>query len=568
MTALAGPPEHALPPRDEVLLVADRPERERAVPRTVLVAGTVALLLGIALRAYLVLSQPLPLNDGGLFYVMTRELQANGFRLPQVTEYNGLHIAYGYPPLGFYLAGLLDVAGLSLDGAFRLVPLVATSLTVVAFYLLARQLLSRPAEAVAATAIFAVSPRSFVWMLMGGGVTRAPGFLFALLALYEVVRFCRTNRWRHVATATLFSALTLLSHLGTAPFVAISSLLLLAAYARPPRRAVAAALLIGVGAAILSAPWWATVMLRHGLAPFQAALGSGEGIFTNGEVRHRVIGWLARFGEPLTSEPLFPLIAALGVIGALASVTRRRLVLPIWWVAILLFDARQGPTFATVPVAMLGGIAIVDVLLPALLAGDRLQNVPPSRGRRWLAAAVLAFLAIYGTAGAVSRDPDLGREQRFLYSLAPGDRIAMRWIAEHTPSNSHFLIITGGANGWSADRTSEWFPVYTGRVSVATAQGYEWVPGRDQFRSRRLAFEAFQRCAPRTVACLDSLSQAENIPFTHVYVSRLDPRVPFDCCVSLKSSLARDGRYDEVYRGADGGAVFARRDVISQGRAP
>ena len=29
-----------------------------------------------------------------------------------------------------------------------------------------------------------------------------------------------------------------------------------------------------IGAAVLSAPWWATVLSQHGLAPFRAVVGS------------------------------------------------------------------------------------------------------------------------------------------------------------------------------------------------------------------------------------------------------------------------------------------------------
>ncbi len=47
-------------------------------------------------------------NDGGFFFSMTRDLEASNFRIPAFTTYNGGHIPFAYPPLGFYLAAILD----------------------------------------------------------------------------------------------------------------------------------------------------------------------------------------------------------------------------------------------------------------------------------------------------------------------------------------------------------------------------------------------------------------------------------------------------------------------------
>ncbi|MFL5533059.1 MAG: hypothetical protein ACJ8BC_13910, partial [Gemmatimonadales bacterium] len=92
-------------------------------------ALALAVALGVAVRAYHVLSQDFPLNDGGLFFAMVRDLQAAHFHLPAFTSYNGSGIPYAYSPLGFYLAGLLDAwTPLSLIDVFRWLPLVASAL--------------------------------------------------------------------------------------------------------------------------------------------------------------------------------------------------------------------------------------------------------------------------------------------------------------------------------------------------------------------------------------------------------------------------------------------------------
>ena len=76
--------------------------------RVYAIALTAAVLVGVAVRAYHILHFNFPLNDGGLFYQMARDLQSANYRLPAETTYNGAHIPFGYPPLGIYLAAILD----------------------------------------------------------------------------------------------------------------------------------------------------------------------------------------------------------------------------------------------------------------------------------------------------------------------------------------------------------------------------------------------------------------------------------------------------------------------------
>src|SRR6185503_18912608 len=153
----------------------------------VALAIAAAIALGVVVRLVHVLHADFPLNDGGLFYAMARDIQEAGYRLPWFTSYNDANIPFGYPPLGFYVAALMDdLTPLSLVDVFRVLPLLATALTLPAFYLLARSLLGSKTAVVASVFAFALIPRSFIWLLMGGGVTRSLGLLFAILALYVI----------------------------------------------------------------------------------------------------------------------------------------------------------------------------------------------------------------------------------------------------------------------------------------------------------------------------------------------------------------------------------------------
>jgi hypothetical protein len=533
-----------------VALPVDDRRSVRLEGRTYAVALGLAIALGIAVRAYHVLSQDFPLNDGGLFYAMARDLQAAHYHLPAFTSYNQARIPYGYSPLGFYLAAALDdLTPLTLMDAFRWLPLVASCLIVVAFAALARTLLASRAAVVASVVAFALVPRSFIWMLMGGGLTRSLGLLFALVTLRQLVRMYTTRSWRLVPSVAVAAALTVLSHLGTAPLVVFSGALFLLAYGRH-RQAVLMSAVAAIGAAVLSAPWWATVLAYHGPGPFIAAGATGGSIF-------RALGFpdvvdtLAHSGLG-TGESVLALIGMLGALGFFYAMTMGDWVLPAWWILIIVMDARQGSSFATVPISMLAGVAIVHLLLPAMRRplGVTLRRNP---GRaRWTPAALLALFLVFATFSALTRSPRVVGGLPDLVGLSPAERAAMAWVGRETPASARVLVVAG--TPWEIDKNSEWLPVLARRVSVATVQGYEWRP-LGQFARKKREYIDLQGCASWVSACLTEWSRATGVGYTHVYLPK---PVHGDCCRMLRYSLDRDPEYRLVYDGP-GAALYARR---------
>lgn len=513
-----------------------------------------ALVLGLLVRATHVLSEGFPLNDGGMFYAMVEDLKTAGYRIPAFTSYNAAQIPYGYSPLGFYVAALVtDLTGLSLADAFRLLPLLATTLAVGAFFLLARAMLASNIAVLSAVFAFALMPRSFVWLLMGGGLTRSLGFLFAILALHQAYRFYTLGTWKYAAGAALFSGLTVLSHLGTAPFVAFSFVVFLLVYGRN-RRGLVGSVAIALGAIVITAPWWLSVSGQHGFEPFLSARRTGHSGIAVEDLWGYLFHSVFRLGAGSTGEALFPppLLGPLALVGFVTALWQRSLLLPVWWLAIILLDSRAGATYATVPVAMLVGVAVADALLP-LLRGLQIRRAL-LRGSGWPTALLLTMLG-YATVTASTTHPDLVGEGRFLTVLSPSQRAAMRWVSSSTPPGSRFLVITGSF--WAMDKASEWFPVLAERVSVATPQGSEWLPN-DAFTTFVNMHARAQQCASADAECLERWSATEKMPFTHVYVVKPDSDDPA-CCEALAASLAGDPRYAVVYD-APGAVVFARRD--------
>jgi hypothetical protein len=531
-----------------------------------------ALLLGATVRLAYVLPADFPLHDGGLFYVMVRDLQQAGYALPASTGYNAADVPYAYPPLGFYLAGLAaDLTRWPLLDVFRLLPLLWCLLLIPAVFLLARALLG-PLAAACAVVAFALLPRSFEWLLMGGGVTRAPGLLFAVLALWQLHRLysrvglaiapppshpAPSQSWRgaivSLVLTTLFAAATALSHPEMAWFLAYSAALCWLAWGRT-RGGTLATALVAVGTALLTAPWWATVLARHGPAPLLAAGSSGW----------TLLGLASLLKLEISDEPAFPLLGALALTGVLVGPRERRWLLPAWLAAVFLLGPRSALTVGTVPLALLAGVGIARGLVPLLLGPpadaptEEQGPLPHAPGLRWrplVLSFVLIFLITYATAGAA-----LGLTDQ-LGTLRADERAAMAWIARNTPPASRFAVVTG--ERWAGDRSSEWFPALAERTSVATVQGYEWL-GQNAFRAQVVRYDALQACARQTADCLEAW-RAESMPFSHVYVPKrsvaqfVTRAAADDCCAALRAALAADARYQHVHDGP-GAVIYARRD--------
>ena len=175
------------------------------VPVTTAVWLASVALAGLVVRAIPVALADFPVNDGGLFVAMTRAIEDAGWGLPLTVSWNGSELPFAYPPLGFYLSGgISTIFGLDLTDVFRWLPLVASALVVPAVFLLARELLRSDLGALVAALAYALAPVSYVWLVQGGGVTRSPGMLLAVLTLWLVVRLVRTpNRSTAITVGVL-----------------------------------------------------------------------------------------------------------------------------------------------------------------------------------------------------------------------------------------------------------------------------------------------------------------------------------------------------------------------------
>ena len=549
------PPEEVSNPRDHDLRTRASGRRVDNLNLGFLLA--VVVLIGAVVRFLPLVGSPYPANDGGLFAQMAGDLSRNGFLLPASTAYNGDNIPFAYPPLGIYATAVASfLLGTSPISVLRWLPAVLSTISVLAMYAVAAELLRSRWRGLVATAAFALMLRSYQWLIVGGGITRALGLLMALLALHQGTRMLRTHEWRNVVATGLLGGLTALSHPQAAMFLAASLLTLWAFHFRrgralPAGIQLAAAGVLGVAVA---SPWLVAVISAHGLAPI---LSAGR------TALDPTAGLIQFLGFKFVDTTVLDLITALGVLGVVVRVARGQWMIPVWLVLTMVLDPRAGPTFATVPLA-LSVVPVVGELLqrmvPAQGGGATLDSEPvPRLVQSHRGAAVVVTLMLFVALRAVAQgaaDPSGP-----LHGLAEGHVDAMTWVRENSDPSAEFAIVAGRA--WENDYLSEWFPVLADRKSLATVQGAEWT-GIDAFLQRLTMHQQLQVCARRTAACVSDWTDRWAPGPIYVFVPKgqlYGPNSPFDCCPALRETLSASDRYRLVYDGP-GASIFAPIDVI------
>jgi len=432
-----------------------------------------AAAVGVALAASVWVRLPplfsdFPFGDGGLFWVMAADLRNHGFVPPMFTTFNFGDIPWMYPPIGLYA---LALAGDGLEW-LRILPMLWALATLPAVWLLARALVGDRAAWIATTA-YGLTVPAYFGLLAGGGVTRGPGVVLAVLAMWAVAR---GHAWR----AGVLGGLVILAHPIAAFYGGLACLALWATRGAPRHM-----LLAPVVALVIGAAWFGPMIARHGAdALFQSA---GSRALDLGE---NAVMLLASTLNP--PNPAF----VLGWVGVVSAVRRRRWDL-LAWLAVSVLGGAVLDRWAVIPMAVLGGL-VIDAALDY-----------PGRLRSVGLFAVAGVVAVTGVLLAEPPGP-------------PGadERAIMDWAAAETPPDATFAIIGYAPDGGVVD----WFPAISGRRTVTTWQGTEWIGGG--YRGPQA--KAWMEC--RSLSCL---------PEADYYVLRPG------CCTVLAGALrsVRGGVY-------------------------
>jgi len=509
-----------------------------------------ATIFGGWVRLFIPAIAGFPVNDGGLFYVMVRAVQENNLHLPTYVHYNGLNVPFAYPPLTFFIGAILsNLLHLSVIKILQWLPAIVLVGTIPAFYSLAKAVLASSFRAGVATLIFAFLPRAMTWQIMGGGLTRSFGQLFLLLALVCIYQLFTKRDKKYLILSILFSTLVVLTH-PEATVQTIGFAFLFWIFKGRNKAGILNALLVGLSTIVLTAVWWLPLLLHLGLGPILAA--GQTGLHTAYAIFYPLL-------LTFTDEPLMTITAVLSVIGFAVQTAKKDFLIPLWFLLPFFVEPRSAPTVAMIPLALMAGIALDEVILAALATFEsQARNlVFENRFQSHTVQFFMTFIGLYLLGSTFYFGTQIAAT-----TLSQANRTAFGWIKSNTEAGSQFLVLTGDTELF-CDSAQEWFPALTERVSLTTVQGTEWLPGRYAVAASTQL--TVQNCLSGNDAlgCVEQTARQENLQYDYIYVVRQSSIKNFCRAVATSprgeaiiSALNNNSRYNRVYQ-TDEVSVFS-----------
>ena len=499
-----------------------------------------AIIVGAWFRIMPAWMAGFPINDGGMFYTMILDLQANHYAVPLFTTYNHASIPFAYPPLGFYLgAGSSDLLNVSPLAVLRWLPGIINTLCIPAFYFSAKEILNNKLQGAIATFVFAITPHLTSWLSMGGGLTRSLGMLFMLLTLGYTYRVLTQNRKRDVLWAIVFGGLTVLSHT-EAPIYTIAIAVYIWAMKSRSIKGFSRGIVIAFGVLIIAGPWYGMVVSRHGVEPLLSIAQTGS---------HSPSALLKVLNiNYLTEEPYLGLLGALGILGIAALVAKKDYFIPVMLPVIFLAQPRSAHVMGNIPLAMAASFFIAEIVLPGvstIQAGNKKLT------------AFLVIITVYLFGNSMYYGVSLSKQY-----LSNFERDAMHWVEKSTSEDSKFLVITGDQNAF-CDMINEWFPSLTKRESLTTVQGSEWLLGSD-FVKNMIQVHKLQSCIDEGLECFTQAADQLGKPFDYVYIS-IAPATQ-NCRIPDAASRTNRGLIFAMDNAPEYSAVYRTSKVVIFGK--
>jgi hypothetical protein len=483
---------------------------------------TVITVLGSLVRIQYLLKTNFVLNDGGMFYSMILDLEKNNFILPRFTTYNLSQIPFTYPPLSFYIGAFFhQVMHIDLVTLLRLYPFIINITSIPAFYFFAKAITQNNRQSILSTAFYAILIPGYEWLISGGGLTRSPAHTLFILALYFYLVFLRNRKWITLAVSSLLASLMILHHLEYGWVLAIS--IMLFTYKKLSlRECVKFGPAYLAGVALVTSPYWVTVIAYHGISPFISAFSTGD------------FSIVTSFGRLLlmvfTHETLINFVNVLAIIGLLFSLFSGNYQIVIWLVLIIFLDPRSAERILVFPVALLSSFCLDQVLLPGLqrLTDNNRSGNDIAKKNSRAATIFMAFCVLYPFFLGFLTSPE---EHPALAGLTEDEREAMIWVRDNTPKDSRFVVLSPAAS-WSVDRVAEWFPALAERLNLTTMQGTEWLPES----SRKIGKDFYQElsgCQRDNKICIQKLVNTRRALFDYLLISNTNNFIEInDECLS------------------------------------
>lgn len=323
-------------------------------------------------------------------------------------------------------------------------------------------------------------------------------------------------------------------------FVGVSYLVFWIAY-RPTVSGFRDGCFVLGGSLLMTAPWWGTVVARHGINTYLAASGA-QPLFPTRPLYALTHSTILFAPTTLPTLLLNPWHLGL-LLGAAFLLLQRQYVLPIWLFVVdwIFLHSRFAWMLAAVifaAAARLSLVALADVDVTDFTLKRRQIVVI-------VVALVLGSHALLGAVGYASSSPisttgPFGDREGTLPSfLDDADMAAFQWTRTHTAPAATFLIVGS---------TAEWFPQQTDRTIILGIWGTEWVEGNEFERQFEL-FRDLSYCS--NAACITDLRQRLNHHPDYLYVPKGQYSTIYDNRrtqpSSMRQSLVKSDHYHIVY---------------------
>ncbi|GAA0235423.1 hypothetical protein [Haladaptatus pallidirubidus] len=458
------------------------------------------LLAGICIFYFYVSSHSYPSFGAGLYLHIAERISENGYVLPEtIPGYTAEGVPFAYPPFMFYVSAvLLDVTGLDPFTIAQYLPGLVSIAYLIPLYFFTRDLLGSRPQASLATLLVAVSPPVLQWHISAGGIVRAPALLFSLVGIYAGLQLFREADTRWLVPALVAFTLTILTHPMYTIFFVMSYLLL---YVRFDRSfdGLLRGLFVGLGAVLLTTPWWSSVLIAHGSTVFTSAAGTHGGIGNTIPTLERLVE------QQFNESPLLSIWHLTAVVGCIWLLLKREYFLPAWLllIAVTIEEAR----FVFLIAAFVSARFVFVGLIPWLRREpfrilDREAVVTFSVAL--LVTVSLSGGALYATGGmnAHAGSPSLPQ------FVNDGDVEAMEWTKKNTEPSAEFVVLGDAA---------EWFPQQTDRTMVVAPWGVEW-KGHQQYSTQLRQFRQLSRC--HSSNCLTVRLMQMDVHPDYVYIPK------------------------------------------------
>ena len=444
-----------------------------------------------------------PLVDGGMFFSMIKDLQAANYSLPSFMSYNHQQIYYAYPPFAFYFTGAINsLTGISLLKLIQWQPIVINILTLVVVYYFAKRFTQSSTKAWLVTLIFSLTPNAYWWQIVGGGLTRSFGALFAFLFAYFSYRIYHDKDGSLFGTigAVLSGALLVLSHPEWAMQAIFSGFLFFFLWGRDWHTVRRTAIIV-FSVLSLTAFWWVTVLQRYGIQIFLDASSATS---------DRLLFFIPLFSLQYTGETT-TFIAVLTLIGAFVAISRREYILLLWGIGCLLIDPRGGIPFSLLPFSIVAMLSITDLIAPFILKNWGREDYP------WwnfldlpVGKLFIGFFAVFCISNSYNYSNIVSYQ-----SLSSNEQQAMMWVKENSKYDDKFLVLGSQLNPAHSSLT-EWFPALADRRSVTTVQGQEWL---GNYHNAIDIYALYQQCLSEDLDCIREIDKKTGIKEDCIFIS-------------------------------------------------